>query len=65
MPLKSKRNEAGTDASNIRGTGKGAVRSFSVTLASKFHKNLAKISQIFRYHLQYLYFTVHRMKNDS
>ena len=56
------RNEAGTDVSKIRGTGKGTVRSFSVPFASKFDENFAKISQIFRNYPQYMYFTVYGMK---
>ena len=65
MPLKSERNEAGTDASKIRGTQKGTERSFSVPFPSKFDKTFAEISQISRNHPQYLYSTVYRMKNDA
>ena len=36
MPLKSERNEAGTNASKIRGAPKGTDRSFSVPFASRF-----------------------------
>ena len=60
------RNEAGTDdASKIRGTGKGTVRSFPVPLASIFDEKFGEILQISRNHPQYLYFTVYRMKNDA
>ena len=44
MPLKSERNEAGTDASKIRGTQKGTARSFSVPFASKFGQIFSKFS---------------------
>ena len=44
MPLKSERNEAGTDASKIRGTQKGTARSFSVPFASKFDEIFSKFS---------------------
>ena len=57
------RSEAGMDASKIRGTGKGTVRSYS--FVSIFDEKFAKISQIFRNHPQSQYFVVYWTKNDS
>ena len=57
MPLKSERNEAGTNASKIRGTPKGTDRSFSVPFASRFGEklqNLHKIHAIFVFNLVFL-----------
>ena len=47
MHLNSERNEAGTDASKIRGTQKGTARSFSVPFASKFGQIFSKFSIIY------------------
>ena len=57
MPLKSERNEAGTNASKIRGTPKGTDRSFSVPFASRFgeiFQNFHKIYAIFVLYWVYL-----------
>ena len=51
MPLKSERNEAGTDASKIRGTQKGTVsflfRSFCIRIGRKFRTIIQKSTIIF------------------
>ena len=47
MPLKSERNEAGTNASRSRGTPKGTDRSFSVPFASKFGEKFQDFHKIY------------------